>query len=106
MAILILTVQSTGNNSYRLGINLHDSKKYFEKRRRKVSLIIEGVIIDTLTTCGPPLKKGFDLYSQKISQWIVDKSFNIYPSGKPTKLEFELRGDNNTLTLIFIGKLM
>lgn len=89
---MILTVQSTGNGSYRLGISLQDSHAVFKgKRGAVVRLLIEDQTIETKTTCGPPLNKGFDLYSQSISQWIVNRNFNNYTRGKPKKLKFEYK---------------
>lgn len=87
---MILTVQSTGNGSYRLGISLQDSYAVFGgERGAVVRLLIEDQTIETKTTCGPPLNKGFDLYSKSISKWIVKRNFNNYTRGKPIKLEFE-----------------
>lgn len=87
---MILTIQSTGNGSYRLGISLNDSHAVFKgERGAVVHLFTEDQKIETKTTCGPPLNKGFDLYSASISKWIVKRSFNNYTRGKPRKLEFE-----------------
>lgn len=86
---MILTVQSFGNKSYRLGISLLDSKSIFlSERHISVRLKIQKQIIETKTTCGPPLSKGFDLYSAEISKWIIYNNFHKYKKGKPTKLNF------------------
>lgn len=63
---IILTVQSAGSRNWHLGINFSDLKTYFKVRKTKVKLIINEFEFQTNTTCGLPLKKGFDLYSKDI----------------------------------------
>ena len=101
---MTLTVQSTGHNSYRFGINLSNSKEYFKVRHRKVNVYLDNIFSDPQTTCGSE-KKGFDLYSLKISNWIISKKFNDYYKGKPTKLEFEFE-HNGELSLTFIREII
>ena len=102
MPKIILTVQSTGNDSYRLGIGNDDSKQYFVHRKKLVTIQIGDITINTHTTCGPPLPKGFDLYSQELNSWILQNNFHVYPKGHPTKLEFDLSRDENRVILNFI----
>lgn len=90
---IILTVQSCGKitkKKYRLGIGYNDSRLIFKKRKLKVMLEIEKEIIETSTTCGHPLKKGFDLYHFILDRWIKDNSFSDYIKGSPTKLIFQI----------------
>jgi len=105
MPKVILTIQSTGSNSYRLGIGSDDSKHYFVHRNKPVALIIGEMTIETHTTCGPPLPKGFDLYSKELNAWIMQNKFHIYPKGKPTKLEFDLSRKDNTIELMYNKKI-
>lgn len=99
---MILTVQRSGNKSYRLGISLSDSKSIFLSQRHiSVRLKIQTHIIETKTTCGPPLPKGFDLYSSELSKWIIHNKFHKYPKGKPTKLNFfYAKKEQHVLTFI------
>ena len=100
METIILTVQACEKVTekckvkYRLGISRSDSLNIFKVRGIKVILIIEGVEIVTKTLCGPPLKKGFDLYHTTLDQWIKDKKFCDYMKGKPTKLSFQILENN------------
>ena len=89
---LILTVQSTGNKdnkNWRLGVSYVDSCMYFKKRGLLVKIILNEIIVEVKTSCGPPLKKGFDFNGKVISEWITKNKYNIYPARKPTKLIFE-----------------
>lgn len=100
---MILTVQSTGRGTYRLGISLHDSVNIFnEVRRANVNLIIEGQNYNLRTTCGPPLNKGFDLYSRALSDWITNNGHDIYEYRIPTKLNFDHILNRNTHVLTFV----
>lgn len=75
---------------YRLGISISDSISIFKVRRLKVFLILDDNVIETKTICGPPLKKGFDLYHKDLDIWIKKNKFCNYEKGKPTKLIFEI----------------
>jgi hypothetical protein len=92
-----LTVHSGGNGKYRFYIPPKSSREIFEERRRVVILVISNEDYDTHTTCGPidwnnlkkNQKKGYDLYSLKISKWIIDNRLHIKDSnGKCRKVEF------------------
>lgn len=104
MPKIILTVQSTWNDSYRLGISNDDSKQYFVQRKKSVTVKIGNIKINTHTTCGPPLPKGFDLYAQELNSWILQNNFHVYPKGHPTKLEFDLSRNEDIILLNFIGR--
>jgi hypothetical protein len=108
MPTINLTVQSTGQHKFRLGVNYEDSKQYFKKRGRSVTVNL-GIkiadVVNTKTTCGPPLMKGFDLYSSEIDKWIKNHSFHLYPWREPTKLQFKFSVPNGLIKLDFIKKL-
>lgn len=93
---IILTVQPCGKvvekceGKYRLGVNSNDSTSIFKMRHFKIYIEIDGEVIETKTTCGPPNKKGFDIYNIKLNNWIKDQSFCNYERGKPTKLSFQI----------------
>ncbi len=99
MPRLILAVQPTGSGSYRLGISNEDSNQYFVHRKRIVFIETSDNTFETHTTCGPPLPKGFDLYSKEINSWIQENKFHVYPKGKPTKLEFDLSREGNRIVI-------
>jgi len=105
MKKIILTVQSTGKKKFRLGINLSDSKNYFVTRKTIVILkLSKDLIIETKTTCGPPLNKGFDLYHADLDKWIKDNDFISKVYGKPIKLEFSFEKINGVIELTFLKK--
>jgi hypothetical protein len=92
-----LTIHKVGNGSFRFFIPSIPSKEIFKKRKQKVILIIDNKEFPTHTTCGPidwsnlkkNQKKGYDLYSSKISKWIIDNELYIKDSnGKCRKVEF------------------
>lgn len=99
-----LTVQPTGYKTFRLGINYFDSIKTFKSERGAfVSLIISDEVFNLQTTCGPPLKKGFDLYSKELSNWIIANNLHDYPPRKPTKLRFQYNQVEGKHTLTYEG---
>ena len=79
---IFLVVQSCGyKKKYRLGINTKNSQELFKKRGVSVHVILgESSTVNVKTTCGTPnnpingkkYKKGYDLYSKKISDWIME----------------------------------
>lgn len=101
---MILKIQPTGNKTYRLGISLYDSINTFNGERGVyVRLIISEEVFDLYTTCGPPLKKGFDLYCKELSKWIKDNNLQNYPPRKPQKLRFQYSQVGGKHTLMFEG---
>lgn len=100
---MVLTVQSTGNQKFRLGISLKDSKEIFKKRGVCVNILMPELNIYTKTTCGPPLNKGFDLYKDKLSKWIIENGYNFYEKGNPTRLNFDYKQTDGVHTLKFLG---
>lgn len=103
-----LTVHSVGNGKYRFYIPSQPSRKVFKKRRQDVILIIDHEDFSTHTTCGPldwdnmkkNQKKGYDLYSSKISEWIIDNRLNLkYSNGKCQKVEFVISYENDVIIL-------
>lgn len=96
MANIILTVQPSEKVTekckvkYRLGVSYPDSVNIFKVRKLKVIFIFENIEIVTRTTCGPPLKKGFDLSHNDLDAWIKKNKFCDYEKGKPKKLVFQI----------------
>lgn len=84
---IILKVQKSFNK-YRLEISKKDSLEIFKHRGSPVFIDLDGLTSELKTTCGPPNNKGFDLLNTTINNWIIEKKFNQYPKGKPTKLNF------------------
>jgi hypothetical protein len=103
-----LTVQSCGKiqekckGRYRLYISnaiskgLHD--KYKIARGSDVVLDPDGEIIKAKISCGPPLKKGFDIYSGQLNIWLIKNKLCNYEKGQPKKINFTLVS-TNPLTL-------
>lgn len=103
---VILTVQSTGtNNKFRLGINMEDSINIFKNRGKCVFIIIEKDHFCCKTSCGPPPKKSFDLYSKELSDWIIMNRFHIYTYNNPKKLLFNITETNLFLKLEFVDEI-
>jgi hypothetical protein len=103
-----LTVHSVGNGKYRFYIPPKSSREVFEERRRVVILVISNEEYPTHTTCGPldwnnlkkNQKKGYDLYSLKISNWIIEKGLHFKDSnGKCRKLKFEISYKDEVIVL-------
>jgi hypothetical protein len=88
--MITLKIHSGGNGKYRFYINSVDSRKIFKKRKQKVIIHINGQRFETHTTCGPidwknlkvGSKKGYDLYSKKISDWIIKRGYHKKILGK------------------------
>lgn len=92
-----LTIHSVGNGKYRFYIPSIPSREVFKKRRQVVILVMNNIKYPTHTTCGPldwnnmkkNQKKGYDLYSSKISDWIVDNNLHLKDSnGRCHKVQF------------------
>lgn len=105
-----LTIHKVGNGSYRFFIPSIPSKEIFKKRKQKVILIIDNKEYHTHTTCGPldwdnmkkNQKKGYDLYSSEISEWIIDNRLHLKDSnGKCQKVEFVI---SNKIDVIYLTK--
>jgi hypothetical protein len=103
-----LTVQSCGKIqekckgiyrlyiSYAISKGLHD--KYKIARGSDVVLDLDGEIIKAKISCGPPLKKGFDIYCEHLSIWLINEKWCDYERGQPKKIIFTLVS-TNPLTL-------
>jgi hypothetical protein len=97
--MITLTIHSGGNGKYRFYINSIDSRLIFKKRKQKVIIHIDGQRFETHTTCGPKdwknlkvgSKKGYDLYSKDISNWIIKKGFFKKVHGKCRTFDFTLK---------------
>ncbi len=80
---ITLSFHSSGNGKYRFGINLRESYEHFGCRGRNVVINDGNIILFAQTTCGQHKydseanclkpQKGFDLYSQEISEYIQQK---------------------------------
>lgn len=108
---LKLTIQSCGGSKmrFRFGINISDSSKYFKKRWIKVIIIIGDKVFITKTTCGQwyhedqiHFKKGFDLYSAEISEFIISQNLNKYEKGNPKSLYFNIKIEIDCISLKII----
>jgi hypothetical protein len=96
MKVITLSVHNGGNGNYRFYVNSIDSRQIFMKRKQKVKINIEGQEFHTHTTCGPKdwnnlkvgSKKGYDLYSSDISNWIINKRFYKKVMGKCRTFDF------------------
>ena len=121
MTPIILTVQSCGLASYRLGINVKCSREVFKCRKVPVRIHIKGyVAIECKTACGNPCdksdkwlikdkpvrKKGYDLNSKKLSKWISESGYVSVKKGKPKKLEFSLWEENSVIHLSFVSEVL
>ena len=80
MDYINLSINSIGNHRYRFAITVDDSAKYFQTRGKPVLIRINDEIFFAKTTCGQikfieksfvKFKKGFDLYSIEISDFII-----------------------------------
>ena len=108
---MILSVQSCGNNKFRLGISTNDSSDVFMIRGFELMLFLnqEDVGFLTKTKCGPPqdnfdcinCKKAYDLYDIRIHNWILENNYNDYLSYNPTRLSFLYSFEENTLVFQF-----
>ena len=107
---ILLTVQSSGNDKFRYGINISDSKSIFKKRYKKVDIILPNIVpIKTKTTCGPSDRstkfvKGYDLYDAEINNWIRSNDFHIFSARKPTKLNYEYITKADKIVLNFVSE--
>ena len=76
---MILTVQPARKKSdgiFRLGFGHEDSKQYF-KRGQTIELVLAPDIrIPVNIACGPPKKKGFDINSKILCNWIKKRGFD------------------------------
>ena len=112
---IFLVVQSCGyKKKYRLGINTKNSQELFKQRGVSIHVILSELLkVKIKTTCGTPnnpikgkkYKKGYDLYSKEISDWIMENDFHCYKYGQPTKIEFEYYKTNSIHNLKFTGKV-
>jgi hypothetical protein len=106
MKKIILTVQSTGKNKFRLGINLSDSRAYFKTGKTIVILKLSNdLTIESRTACGPPSRQGYDLNHNDLDKWIKDNDFISKVYGKPIKLEFSFEKINDVIVLTFLKKI-
>ena len=96
MKIITLSVHNGWNGKYRFYVNSVDSRLIFKNRKQKVVILIDGHRFETHTTCGPKdwknlkvgSKKGYDLYSKEISDWIIKNKYFKKASGECIKFNF------------------
>lgn len=100
---IILKVQSSGNNNWRLGLNTKDSVEHFTHGENVKFILSSELIIYCNVACGTSKKKAFDFNKIELSKWIVCNEYHIYPLLSPTELNFELTIQNNAkcLTLLY-----
>ncbi len=95
--MITLTIHSGGKGKYRFYVNSIDSRLIFKKRKQKVIIHIDGQRFETYTTCGPKdwknlkvgSKKGYDLYSRDISEWIIKKGSHKKNNGNCKTFDFK-----------------
>lgn len=87
MKTIILTVQSA-NNQWRLGLSKSDSENYFSHLESVKFQLSDELGFECNAACGTSNKKAFDFNNIKLSKWITENHFEIYPRWKPTKLIF------------------
>lgn len=101
---IYLTIHKVGNGKFRFYVPTIYSKSIFKKRKQQVIIKIGGLEFNTKTTCGPidfdnPLlpkqKKGYDLYSLEISNWIEKNKEKI-----GTKIDFHLKLEGSFIVLV------
>ena len=104
--MIYLTIHKVGNGKFRLYVPSIYSRHIFKKRKQKVIIKINDLEFNTHTTCGPicfekPIlpkqKKGYDLYSLEISDWIEENSHL-----RGTKIYFKVKIIEPFVTLIKI----
>jgi hypothetical protein len=113
---ITLTVQSCGDGKFRFGLNTKDSAQYFIFKHLPVVIIIDETLYITKTTCGQHkfnekdnsiiFTKGFDLYSEELSKFIIEKKWHNYKRGKPTKIQFDIEKQSNGIVLKFKNKII
>ena len=101
---LSLTVQPCGKiqekckGRYRLYISYSISKclrdKYKIARGSEVIFMLNNKIIKAKISCGPPLKKGFDIYSGQLNIWLINNKLCNYEKGQPKKINFTVVSTN------------
>lgn len=107
MKIITLSVHNGGNGEFRFYINSIDSRLIFKNRKQKVIIHFDRKIFETHTTCGPKnwnnlnvgSKKGYDLYSSEISQWIIKKHYNKKILGKCRTFDFTWKRNGKFIVL-------
>jgi hypothetical protein len=102
---IYLTIHKVGNGKFRFYVPTIYSKSIFKKRKQQVIIKIGDLEFRTHTTCGPidfekPIgpkqKKGYDLYSLEISNWIENNKEKI---GSKIDFYFQLKGSLIVLVL-------
>jgi len=102
MKIIILTVQSTGKNKWRLGLSTDDSITLFKHKEMVKFELPNNIIFSCSAVCGTSKKKAFDFSHGNLNQWILDNKFYCYLPYKPTKIEFALTTEMEYKTLTFL----
>ena len=99
MKTVILSIHNGGNGKYRFYVNSVDSRLIFKNRKQKVVIHINRHKFETHTTCGPKdwnnlkigSKKGYDLYSYQISDWIISRGYQNKMKGRCRRINFRLQ---------------
>jgi hypothetical protein len=102
-----LVVHNAGNEKYRFYIPFIYSKSIFKTRKQKVLIKIRGNEFNTHTTCGPKswnevgigIKKGYDLYSIEISNWIIQNNYHKKINNQCKILFFKIKRIRNIIIL-------
>lgn len=106
MKTIWLSLQDAGNGKKRFGISSKISSEIFKGRYIPVEIRIDDLIFQTETTCGIPYengkpktmtrngnpykKKGYDLYSREISNWIIENENQFILKGKSKRIIFTI----------------
>ena len=96
MQIIILTVQSTGKDKWRLGLSTNDSITHFKHKEMVKFELPNNLEFSCKAICGTSKKKAFDFNHTNLNEWILDNKFESYPPHEPTKFEFTLTTKTET----------
>jgi hypothetical protein len=105
--VIKLSIQNGGIRVYRFYIPSKESRFVFKKRKQKVLIKVRNKVFLTHTTCGPKdwtnlkagSKKGYDLYSKNISDWIIKSGLYKKIDGRCRNLNFRWKRKDDLIIL-------